>query len=220
MSLKSQLYDRLADSAVQSCLVISGAFHPAPSDNLAPFETLFLLSPQGPGFWEHMSDQPEYRDGQADPIDRWSRRVILELAIAFEGQAFFPFGGPPYHPFQTWALRSGRAWSSPVQLLVHEQAGLMISYRGAIAIKNRVALPDAGQSPCETCKDRPCLTACPVGALADSGYNLEECHQFLDSEDGNPCMALGCAVRRSCPLSEKFGRNPLQSAHHMKAFHP
>ena len=33
-------------------------------------------------------------------------------------------------------------------------------------------------------------------------------------------MDNGCRARRACPLSAGADREPAQSAHHMKAFHP
>ncbi|MBS0563260.1 MAG: ferredoxin, partial [Proteobacteria bacterium] len=132
--------------------------------------------------------------------------------------AVFPFGGPPHRPFFQWALRSGRAFASPVRLLVHDRAGLMVSYRGAIAL--REALPATpAPNPCTSCTDKPCLSACPVGALGGQGYDLAACHAFLDRPEGGDCLSSGCAVRRACPLSQAYGRLPEQSAYHMRLFH-
>jgi epoxyqueuosine reductase len=102
--------------------------------------SLILIAPAEPGFWAHLTAQPEWQDGRADPVDRWSRRVIGRIACTLGGKALFPFGGPPFHPFFRWALRSGQAWQSPVQLLVHETAGLWACYRGALALKQVLEL--------------------------------------------------------------------------------
>ena len=197
-------------------LVPSRADDPVPEGT----QTIVLLGPSELGFWAHVSNQPEFRDGRADQLDRWSRRIIRAMASDFGGTAIFPFGGPPYAPFIGWALRSGRAWSSPVTLLVHDTAGLMVSYRGAIAVPFAIKPPAASTLPCDTCAGRPCLAACPVNALTSAAYDLAACHGFLDSPAGHDCMNQGCAVRRACPVSHSYGRLPQQSAHHMKAFHP
>jgi len=181
--------------------------------------SIVLFGPAEPGFWDHFRQQPEWRDRQPDPVDRWSRRVISHIADATGSQAIFPFGGPPHAPFIGWALRSGRAWASPVGLLVHDRAGLMVSYRGALAVAEKLPTDPPQVSPCQNCPDRPCLTACPVQALGPTGYDLTACHGWLDDPDGQDCMAQGCAARRACPLSHRYGRHPDQSAHHMKAFH-
>ncbi|MFV2033946.1 MAG: ferredoxin, partial [Halocynthiibacter sp.] len=142
--MKLEEIERAADDQQ---LVVIGAFHPGPGDG-APegVSTLLLLGPREPGFWPYFTTQSEYLDGAPNPLDRWSKRVIAVLADDAGGHAIFPSDGPPYPPFQTWAVSSGRAWVSPVTLLVHERAGLMLSYRGAIALSERLVLPvPAGQ---------------------------------------------------------------------------
>jgi hypothetical protein len=202
-------------------LAVFGAFHAELTDNLpSGTGTLVLFGPAEPGFWPHVTAEPEWLDGATDPIDRWSARVIGDVARSCGGRALFPSNGPPYWPFYQWAIRSGRAFASPVTLLVHDQAGLFVSYRGAIALPEKLVLPvAASQSPCDACVDKPCLAACPVGALAGDGYDVPACHAFLDSADGESCLSLGCGVRRACPLSQAYGRLAQQSAYHMGQFH-
>lgn len=201
-------------------LDIAGAFHPDEGQGCpAGTGTLILLSPQEPGFWPAFTASAEYRDGAPDPMDRWSARVIGQLARDLGAQPLFPFGGPPFHPFYAWALASGRAWAAPVRLLVHDSAGLFASYRGALAFPDRLTLAGtAGQSPCDTCADQPCLSACPVGALGANGYDVPACRAYIAGSSGHDCLGSGCAVRRACPISTRHGRLPEQSAFHMRAF--
>jgi len=211
----------IASAAAAHHLAVFGAFRAATGDDLPPGTgTVILLGPDEPGFWAHLGTAPEWRDGAADPVDRWSARVIGALGAAFGGQALFPFGGPPYHPFYAWALRTGRAWASPVTLLVHDRAGLMVSYRGAIALPERLDLPPTPDtSPCKSCRNQPCRGACPAGALTDAVYDVPACHRFLDRVAGADCLSSGCALRRACPVSHAYGRLPEQSAYHMRLFH-
>lgn len=199
-------------------LDIFGGFHPVPLDG-APdgCNTLLLLGPHEPGFWDMLTTSPEWN--APDPVDRWSQRVITRLANTLNAQAIFPFGGPPYQPFIRWAERSGSTWKSPVSLLVNARAGLMVSYRGALALRERLDLPTPPQAPCASC-EAPCQTACPVHALDASGYDVAACHAYLDTEAGkNSCLIQGCQVRRACPLSQTYGRVERQSAYHMSVFH-
>lgn len=212
-------YAGVAEIAARHRLAIFGGFHPLPEDGLpADTSTLLLLGHAEPGFWPHVTAEPEFTDGRADPLDRWSRRIIGRMACDLRAKAHFPFGGPPWKPFMRWALRSGRAFASPVTLLVHDTAGLMVSYRGALALRARIALPPPSPCPCDTCT-QPCLAACPARALTGKGYALDLCHAFLDTEEGQDNLSNGCAVRRSCPLSQSYGRLPAQSAYHMTQFH-
>lgn len=201
-------------------LALRGAFHPGPRDAApAGSGTLVLLGPDEPRFWPPFTRSPEYLDGAPDPLDRWSKRVAGELAAAFGGEAVFPYDGPPYAPFLHWAARGGQAWVSPVGLLVDAQAGLWISYRAALALPALLDLPPAPEPVCDTCADRPCAGACPVGALAPGGgYDVAACKAHLATPEGADCRQEGCRVRRACPVSARFGREPAQSAFHMRAF--
>ena len=93
---------------------------------------------------------PEASDGLADPLDRWSRQVIEALASEFSAEALFPFGGPPFLPFQRWAQRAEPVHASPIGLLIHPRFGLWHSYRGALGFSAALAVPEPAAVP------RPC----------------------------------------------------------------
>lgn len=208
----------LRDALAAQGLALLGA---APPDGYTPEGTraIALAGPMGgPLWWDILTASPEWRDGQPDPMDRWSRRVLTAIAARFGATALFPFGGPPWLPFQAWAKASGRAWESPVRLLVHAEAGLWVSFRGALALPFALDLPPA-PNPCETCADRPCLTACPPGAIREGAYDVPACHAFLDTGPGRACLTQGCRVRAACPVSIRHARVAVQSAYHMSRFH-
>lgn len=198
-------------------LEVLGGFH-AEDDPALPkgTRTLLLLGPRQPGFWAAVKASEHW--GGPDPVDRWSRVEVGRLACDLGGKALFPFGGPPYLPFYAWAIRSGAVWESPVKLLVHGTQGLWVSFRGALALKEVVDLPPPPPRPCDCCA-KPCLTACPAGALTGAGYDVPACHAFLDTAGGRDCMTGGCLVRGSCPVSQSHARLAEQSAYHMGQFH-
>lgn len=179
-----------------------------------------VLAGTAPRWWPIFQTSPEARDRQADPIDRWSKRVLGAVATAFKAEAVFPSDGPPYLPFIAWALATGRFWQSPTGMMVHDTAGLMISIRGALIFDAPLeeTRPEA-RNPCDTCADRPCTTACPVSALtADAAYDVPLCKSHLAHPAGAACMTGGCLTRRACPVSQRFDRPAAQSAAHMRAF--
>ncbi len=216
-------YQAISDAAHARDLDILGAVHPG---NTAAQEltsgTLILLGLVGRDSWTRLKEMPEFLDGAPDPLDRWSRRVVDHLGQQFAADPYYPFGGPPYRPFVNWALASGRAFTSPSHMLVHDGVGMLISYRGALHLKEEIEIPapPVEGSPCETCVERPCMTTCPVHALVDGGpYDLSACHNHLETQSGTLCLSNGCLARLACPLSRGAGRDPAQSAHHMSYFH-
>lgn len=208
-------YDDIEQAAQQEGLILMGTC-------TEEARTLVLLG-AGRGFWPAFSASSEKTDARPDPLDRWSTRVVTDLASRFQADAVFPFGGPPYAPFIPWAKATGRTFNSPVGMLVHDTVGMMISFRGALHLPHLIDCPPPplAQSPCMSCEDKPCLSTCPVDALSDAhAYDVPACRTYLGSSEGARCMTKGCAVRRACPLSAGAARSNTQSAFHMKAFYP
>jgi epoxyqueuosine reductase len=207
----------LEQAARDRGLSVLGGLHPR-ADEAGGAGTLLLLGPDEPAFWPLFAASTEYADGRPDPMDRWSKRVIGGWAETIGAAAFFPSDGPPYPPFIDWALRSGRIHMSPVRLMVHDRAGLWVSFRGALALPDRIELPAPPPPPCLTCAGQPCRTACPVDAFGPASYDVPACKAHITGPDSAGCMAGGCAVRRVCPVGQRFGRLEAQSAFQMKAF--
>ncbi|MEQ3679129.1 ferredoxin [Pseudophaeobacter sp.] len=218
-----QGYADIAQAARAVGLQIYGALHPCerPVKGLS-HGTLILLG-CGAAYWPIFTRSPEYLEARPDPVDRWSTRVIGSLAANLGATAHFPFGGPPYTPFVDWALASGRAFTSPSQMMVHDEVGMLISFRGALHFDQSFDIPPPplAHSPCATCTTQPCLTSCPADAMAEGGpYDLAACHHHLETPAGVACMTQGCRARCACPLSQGAGRPIEQTAHHMRYFHP
>jgi len=201
----------------QAGLAFRGAFHP---DDGEPGHTLVLVGFAGAVGWPAFAAAPEASDGEPDPLDRWSRRVVTVLAADLGAKALFPFDGPPYLPFQRWALQAEPVHSSPLGILIHPEWGLWHAYRGALAFPELFDLPalDTRPSPCDSCTDRPCLTACPVGAFTTSGYDVPSCIGHIASPAGAACMEFGCRARLACPVGATYRHDRQRAAFHMRAF--
>ena len=210
-------HDILSASNGQNLLILGGFYPEKEADHFKDYATVLLFGPAEPNFWMKFKSTPEFNDNLPNPLDRWSKRVITELASLFSAQAFFPFGTRPHLPFYKWALKTGKIFESPTKLLVHEKLGLFVSIRGAIAFKEKFPLPKAVDSPCLNCS-APCLTSCPVEAFKNGTYGVGKCKEHLLKKDSSKCQSESCAARRNCPLSMRIGRDKAQSTFHMEAF--
>ena len=106
------------------------------------------------------------------------KTVIGAIASDINSMSVYHSDGPPYAPFYTWAVLSKKAFVSPLKLLVHEDVGLMISYRGALVLEQSIQLPvSRDKSPCEACI-KPCINACPADAFSIAAYDTDACSLF------------------------------------------
>jgi hypothetical protein len=187
---------------------------------LADIRAIVLAGLIGRDGWNAFTASPEAGDGLADPLDRWSRRLIESLAHELGTKALFPFDGPPFLPFQRWAQRAEPVHSSRIGLLIQPYYGLWHSYRGALGLSEALAVaePAPGLSPCETCSGRWCLKTCPVGAFSEAHYDVAACVGHLKSTAGGDCMAKGCRARRACPVGAEHAYGPEQASFLMRAF--
>ncbi|MDE2694068.1 MAG: ferredoxin, partial [Paracoccaceae bacterium] len=163
-------YTEIESLVKKESLSILGGFYPRSGDD-APSnsKTLILLGPDEPNFWEVFKTSSEYKNSIINPLDNWSERIINSIASKLNAKPVFPFGGPPYQPFYKWALRTQRSYESPIKLLVHDKAGLFVSFRGALSFNFIVKLPPTSKSPCIECP-APCLISCPVNAFENKSY--------------------------------------------------
>ena len=204
-------------------LSLLGTFHPEPGDGVPPLAdgrptaTLAIAGNVGDTMWRMFERD---RVDEPNPLDAWSRRVLDPVAERLGGHALFPFGGPPYLPFQRWAQRAGPYAPSPIGPLIHPDYGLWHAFRSALAFATRLPLPppDDRARPCETCVDKPCLSTCPVAAMQPEGYDVPACVEHISTPAGEDCVALSCRARRACPIGRIYTYSPKQSQFHMAAF--
>lgn len=218
--------ERIGALLARQGLLARGGFQPTEQDGVPPLadgaapRTMVLVGNAGPAMWEHFSAAPEFHDGAPDALDRWTRRVVEAAAAELGATPLFPFGGPPYLPFQRWAMRAEPVYPSPIGMLIHPEYGLWHAYRAALVWSLPVDLPErpASTSPCHACVEKPCLGTCPVGAFTRKGYDVPSCVRHIETAAGADCMRLGCRARRACPLGQAYRYAPAQAEFHMVPF--
>lgn len=209
-------------AALAPCgLILRGGFHPEPGEaGLEGAGTVLLIGNAGGAMWEAF--QP-HMDGAPDPLNRWTRGIIEPIAEGFGARSLYPFG-EPHWPFQRWALRAEALFPSPLGLLIHPEYGLWHAYRAALLFSERLPLPARSDatSPCGSCAEKPCLSACPAGAFSGAGYDVPACASYLRlssaSVDETDCLTAGCHARNACPAGRGWRYPDAQIRFHMTAF--
>lgn len=188
-----------------------------------PASAVVLIGIAGSAMWPVFrawrDTQPD--NGGSDPLDRWSEIVIGTVAAEFGASACYP-SAAPYQPFQSWAMKAEGLKPSPLGILIHPRFGLWHSYRGALLFAewsdDTQAVGTAGAHPCDSCFEKPCLSACPVGAIAESGFDVARCRQHLATPAGQGgCMVSGCHARNACPVGAAYRYPEAQLRFHMQA---
>ena len=185
---------------------------------------LLLVGNRGSSYWPVFSGSPEFADGQADPLDRWSERIAGLICGEHAGlRAVFPSDGPPYLPFQRWAMTAEALSPSPLGLLIHPVYGLWHSIRFALLFDwdddpVGPAADAVAASPCDSCADRPCLQRCPINAFTEQGYDFLACASYLKNNEAAECHQLGCLARYACPVGDDYRYDSAQHRFHLQAF--
>jgi epoxyqueuosine reductase QueG len=181
-----------------------------------------IVGSGGPAFFDRFARAAEASDGAANPLDRYTRRVVedaLDEALDPLGPrraVHFPFGTRPLIPFQRLGWAAGLGGPGPLGLQIHPTYGAWWAYR-ALAVVD-CALP-ASRPPGDGCAgcDAPCVAACPAAAVARTGFVVSACQaRRLVAE---PCR-LSCVARIACVRGPEHRYSEAELAFHMAASMP
>lgn len=216
-------YDAISDDLAESGLLARGGFLAREEDHAPNLRdgrrtrVVVMVGNAGSAMWEAFR-----RDAPLgpDPLDRWSRAVLERVAARHDADIVMPSDGPPFAPFQQWAMRAEPVFPSPLGLLIDPRWGLWHGYRGALLFARNLEVPkrETRVSPCEDCSERPCLSACPVNAFHPDVYRVQDCADHLKSMAGKECMETGCQARHACPVGQAAYPGAEQAEFHMRAF--
>lgn len=208
-------------------LVLRGGFSFEPTDvppagpSGKPARSVVLVGQAGAANWEHFQRWLSGTTAKpANPLDSWSREVIGTVADEVLARAVFP-SDKPWLPFQQWAVRAEGLKPSPLGILIHPDYGLWHAYRGALLFDDLLELEataTARPHPCDSCVEKPCLTACPVNAFLPDGFDSAACVGHVAGIGGAECRNVGCLARNACPIGKKYRYPAKVQAFHMAAF--
>ena len=204
LDLLTTRFDRVGLNVVGATSIAAYDVRVAPPQRLAPHaseaRTAIVVGNGGGAFWAAFR-AAHARDGSsADPLDRFTRDVVATATADVAGaRTVFPFDATPtLVDFQTLAELAGLGRRSLVGVLVHPEYGPWLALRAAILVREdvRAARPADGFDPCPGCVERPCITACPAGAVGADGWDVPRCvaHRLADATR----CAGGCHARLDC----------------------
>lgn len=207
-------------------LILRGGFRLDPAtdaDLLSHYpqaRQLILVGNAGSAMWPQIARFSQAHPDDIHALDHWTSEMLTGIAGQLGATSLFPFGGPPWWPFQRWAQRSESVYPSPLGILIHPEFGLWHAYRAAFLLPDPVELPPAinRASPCDSCADRPCLNTCPVNAFSINGYDVETCASHVNGAAGEVCRSRGCLARLACPIGLAWQYESAHAAFHMAAF--
>lgn len=209
-------------------MIVRGGFHPAPADAVphtdAGQTTLVLIGNAGSAMWQAFDRAwpAARRAHERHPLDTWTREVVSPIAARLGAVALYPSDGPPYLPFQRWAIKAEGLRRSPLGTLLHPEYGQWHAFRAALVFAHRLAVSPPQPTPdlCADCVDKPCLTSCPVHAFTILRYDVAACvdHLAATATEGGECMTRGCLARRTCPVGREHIYDPAHARFHMEKF--
>lgn len=160
---------------------------------------ILLLAHGGRTLWDRLEGKLD----QADPVDRHSRSAAETFMTDYVGADFETLHplGEGFVPLQALGRAAGWAHPSPVGLDITREFGLWFAYR--VVVTTDADLPAskvvAGPSPCDSCLDKPCIDACPAGAVGVGGIDGGRCMTYRLSAES--ACADRCLARLACPVA-------------------
>ncbi len=223
--MATTIFDRFATMLANTPFILRGGFHPVDGDGLRALVdgreigTVAMIGNAGGALWEAFAAAVPKPAGR-DPLDDWTRSVLAPVAAGLGAHPVYPSDGPPYMPFQRWAMRAEPVSPSPLGVLIHPDYGVWHAYRAAFLFAERMDLPPcaAAASPCKNCSERPCLSACPVGAFSEAGYDVPACAGDVRAAEGRRCRVGGCLARAACPVGSSWRYPAEAGVFHLAAF--
>ncbi|NWF39614.1 hypothetical protein F3F96_10755 [Mariprofundus sp. NF] len=166
------------------------------------YSQLILIGHGGREMWESVQAS-EFR-GATDPIDCFSVDRVAQWLAETHPEAAYEIIYPASQrivPLQALGGLAGWHHASPFRIGINQTWGSWFAYRVAVLADTDLnpTINVALGSPCLSCSDKACITACPADALADSKFSLQRCVDYRLQEESS-CKKQ-CLSRLSCPVA-------------------
>lgn len=181
-------------------------------ETLSGFTHLLVFGHAGRLFWEHAESR---LPATANPIDDYSVDCVEDYLARAKIDEY-----EVIYPKDVFALdlrqlgrHLGWQFESPLGIGIHPEFGLWFGYRVVVAANAGLPFtsPISQRHPCEQCVTKPCVTACPAGAVGES-FSLIACtsERIKNASD----CATRCAARLACPVGAQYRYPDVQIDYH------
>lgn len=178
------------------------------------FAQLLVFASAGSELWQRI--RPIQGE---DPIDQYSIGAVedyLRSEACSDYEVIYPSAS---HQVDLRALGSEIGWhqESRLGIGIDPQFGTWFAYRVVVAADTALPLTRrrVTENACDNCAAKPCIAACPAGAISASrSFDLEACARER-LRDGSGC-ALRCIARSACPVGSAYQYQEDQLNYHYR----
>lgn len=180
------------------------------------FSQLLVFAHGGRRFWEYARSLVSEPDPEDDLLDHCAMTLAQDFMSRIDEHDYRILYPVDHMGIDLIGIGRELGWHhpSPMGIGIMPKWGTWFAYRVVIAANTQFE-PTSHQveSPCETCSDRPCINACPAGAVSSaSSFNLESCATYR-MESGAAC-ASQCLSRQRCPVASEHQYGETQIRYH------
>jgi hypothetical protein len=163
------------------------------------WKQLILIGHAGRKMWEAV--KASGIDSQ-DPIDDFTVRTVQQWFAACQPHNRYDIVYPGTRPIGLQSLGKLTGWhhASPFMVGIDNEWGTWYAYRAAVLADTAFepTRPVESASPCDSCSDKPCIAACPAGAMDGGRFDMRTCAAYR-MQDESRCRDT-CVARISCPV--------------------
>ena len=152
-----------------------------------------------------------------DPVDSYTHRLVERCFVEHWGDCDrrWLYPSSTLFPVIPFGVHAGWHQPSPLGQGIHAIYGLWFAYRALLWVN--AAWPEVKEdllvSPCESCVEKPCLSACPAQALSvPHAFQVMDCFDYRWSQ-GSSCRDR-CLARLACPLGATYRYDMTQIQYH------
>ncbi len=170
-------------------------------DNFEHYTQILLIGNTGTQLWKQVASIIEQSNEQ-NPIDNYSKKWTKKILSNCLQSSDFEFVFPSKNSIGLQQLGKIAGWhfDSPIKVGVNSTWGSWFAYRAVVLAKSNFPQQKLNSSsPCKTCIEKPCISACPVNAVFADQFILKDCLSFR-VEKSSPCNNK-CLSRLACPIA-------------------